>query len=514
MTDHRRGSFPATGPLWLFLVLSGPAAAQEAMATLRSVPFPQVRVNDAFFSPRRATNTAVTLDHALRQLEEVGTLGNYDLAAAGATEGYRGPVYQDSDAYKALEAVAFALADHRDPALEVRLDAVIARMARAQQEDGYLNTAYLVQRPGPRFSNLRDHHELYCAGHLFEAAVAHYRATGKRTLLDIATRFADLIVRTFGDGKSLGGGYPGHPEIELALVKLADATGNGDYLDLADSFVRRRGRGWFATEHGVDPKTVDLSYWLDHVPVVQMQRIAGHAVRAAYLMAGATDVAARTGDGELLAAVQRIWTNTISKNVFVTGGIGPSAHNEGFTTDYDLPTSSAYQESCASIALVLWAHRLNLVSRDPTFADIVETALYNAIPAGVQLDGTRFFYTNPLASRGDHHRRGWFGCACCPPNLARTFAALGSYAYATSGDELFVNLLLKGEVDAEVAGGRLALAIDTEYPWQGDVSLRVIVAPSAPVTLKLRVPGWCAGATVKMAGEAEARAVGPGYAAV
>ncbi|MFO1078675.1 MAG: glycoside hydrolase family 127 protein [Planctomycetota bacterium] len=487
---------------------------EEAAAPrlLRAVPFPEVRIADAFFAPRRATNLAVTLDHALNQLEAVGTLPNYDLAAAGKHEGYRGPVYQDSDAYKALEAVACALAQDRDPALEARLDAIIARMAAAQQPDGYLDTSYIVEAKRPRFTNLRDDHELYCAGHLFEAAVAHFRATRKRNLLDVAIRCADLLVRTFGDGEGTLRGYGGHPEIELALVKLAAVTNDANYLDLAASFVRRRGSGWFAKEHGRDPATTDGSYWLDRVPVAAMQQVEGHAVRAAYLMAGATDVGALLGDQALLDASRRVWHNTIDRNVFVTGGIGPSAQNEGFTTDYDLPTFTAYQESCASIALVLWAHRLGLVTRDPAYADAIETALYNAVAAGVQLDGTRFFYSNPLASRGDRHRREWFGCACCPPNLARTLAALGGYAYAKTDDELFVNLWLRGELRTLLGTGHLGLSVETDYPWQGEIALRVVEAPSAPVTLHLRVPAWCEGATLRGPGDAEPHAVPAGYA--
>ena len=488
-------------------------AQEGATSHLQAVPFPRVLVLDPFFAPRRATNTKVTLEHALKQLEESGTLGNFDLAAKGLHEGFKGYVFQDSDAYKALEAIAFALAEQRDPALEAKFDAAVARIAAAQQPDGYLNTSYTVESRGARFSNLRDDHELYCAGHLFEAAAAHFTATGKRNLLDIAIKYADLLVRTFGTGPGQRAGYCGHPEIEMALVKLANVTNDQNYLDLARHFVTQRGSHFFATEHGEDPKKYDGRYWLDHCSLLQMQGIAGHAVRAAYLMSGATDIATLTNDQPLLAAVRRIWRNTIEKNVFLTGGIGPSGSNEGFTTDYDLPTYTAYQESCASIALVMWAHRLNLVTRDPGFADAAETALYNAIPAGVQLDGTRFFYVNPLASRGTHHRRAWFGCACCPPNLARTFAALGSYAYATGEHSLYVNLYLQGEVRATVDGEDFSLVVQTEYPWQGEVALRVVQAPSKATALNLRVPGWCDTATIQVADEEPLRSA-PGYASL
>ncbi len=478
-----------------------PLAAQAPTAPAQAVAFPQVRVQDTFFAQRRATNTKVTLEHALAQLEQTGTLGNFDLVAQGKHDGFQGYVFQDSDAYKALEAIAFSLAEQRDPALEAKFDAAVARIGKAQQPDGYLNTAYTVQARGPHFANLRDDHELYCAGHLFEAAAAHFQATGKRNLLDIAVKYADLLVRTFGPEEGRRAGYGGHPGIELALVKLARITNDENYLDLAKHFVLQRGSKFFATEHKQDPETYDGRYWLDHVPVLQMQAIAGHAVRAAYLMSGATDIATVTGNQELLRAVRRIWRNTIEKNVFLTGGIGPSSSNEGFTTDYDLPTYTAYQESCASIALLMWAHRLNLVTLDPAYADAAETALYNAIPAGVQLDGTKFFYVNPLASRGNHHRREWFGCACCPPNLARTFAAVGGYAYATSPDALYVNLYLQGELKTVLGGDPLGLVVTTEYPWQGTVALRIVEAPNRPVTMNLRVPGWCEQATITIADE-------------
>ena len=495
---------------WSFL---GPVLAQTPLAPLEAVPFPKVLVQDPLFAPRRATNTRITLEHALAQLESTGTLGNFDLAAAGKREGYRGYVFQDSDAYKALEAIAFALAERRDPALEAKFDAAVARIAKAQQPDGYLNTSYTVEARGAHFRNLRDDHELYCAGHLFEAAAAHFQATGKRNLLDVAIRYADLLVRTFGPGEGQRPGYCGHPEIELALVKLAKVANDDNYLDLARHFVLQRGSRFFATEHGQDPATYDGRYWLDHVPVLQMQGIAGHAVRAAYLMSGATDIAAAAGNQELLRAVRRIWRNTIEKNVFVTGGIGPSASNEGFTTDYDLPLHTAYQESCASIALLMWAHRLNLVTQDPTYADAAETALYNAIPAGAQLDGTKFFYVNPLASRGNHHRRAWFGCACCPPNLARTFAAVGGYAYATSAEALFVNLYLQGEVRAQVGGAPFGLVVETAYPWQGEVTLRVVEAPQRALAMNLRVPGWCESARIAVNDEEPLHSQ-PGYVAL
>lgn len=485
----------------LVISLSTTATAQNTpLLHLAEVPFTRVTIADRFFAPRRATNTAVTLRHALKQLEDSGTLGNFDLAAQERHAGFKGYVFQDSDAYKAIEAIAYALGEHPDEDLDHKADAVIARIEKAQQPDGYLNTSYQVNQPGKRFINLRDDHELYCAGHLFEAAAAHFTATQKRNLLDVATKYADLLVRTFGEGEGKRAGYCGHPEIELALVKLARVTNKQAYLDLAAWFVRQRGSGFFAKEHDDKPENYDGTYWLDHKRIYDLQEIAGHAVRAAYLMSGAVDVAGFTGDTELLKMTRRVWRNTANKNIFITGGIGPSASNEGFTRDYDLPTYTAYQESCASIAVLMWAHRLNLLTGDGTYADAVETALYNAIPAGMQLDGERFFYVNPLASNGGHHRSEWFGCACCPPNLSRTFAALGSYAYATSADALYINLYLQGTVDAPLGRSAFGIAVNTDYPWNGDVALTVTRAPTEPAALMLRVPGFCMAAKVTVNG--------------
>ncbi|HLQ38353.1 MAG TPA: beta-L-arabinofuranosidase domain-containing protein, partial [Planctomycetota bacterium] len=306
----------------LATLLATATAQAPQRADLREVPFPQVTVADPFFAPRRATNQKVTLAHSLQQLEATGTLGNFDLAAAGKHTGFKGYVFQDSDAYKAIEAIAFALAAGPDPELDQKCDAVIARIAASQQPDGYLDSWYTVNAPDKRFTNLRDNHELYCAGHLFEAAAAHFRATGRKNLLDVATRYADLLCRTFGDGPGKRPGYCGHPEVELALVKLADVTGKNEYFELAAHFVRARGSKFFATEHGDDVSLYDGTYWLDHAPICDLQAIAGHAVRATYLMSGAVDTGARTHDEPLLQMTRRVWRNTMERNVFVTGGIG------------------------------------------------------------------------------------------------------------------------------------------------------------------------------------------------
>ncbi len=464
--------------------------AQGTLAKLRTVPFTDVKIADAFWSPRQETNRIASIPVNLENLEKAGNLENFRLAAKGAREGYQGPVFMDSDAYKALEAASYSLATHPDPALEKQLDEIIATLAAAQQPDGYLNTYFIVKEPSKRWTNLRDWHELYCAGHLFEAAVAHFQATGKRNFLNVAVKLADNIDSVFGlPPKRMG--YSGHPEIELALIKLWRVTGERRYFELARFFVENRGRKFFAGEHNTPLDRYDGSYWQDDVPIYEHRNIKGHAVRAAYLMSGTTDVVAETGDERLLAMLNRVWRNTTERNMYVTGGIGPSAHNEGFTVDYDLPNATAYQETCATVALAQWGHRLALLHGDAKYADVVERALYNGVLAGVSQDGTKFFYVNPLDSAGRHHRQPWFGCACCPPNVARTLASLGGYAYAVSDDALWVNLYIQGSVKATIAGVPVELNVTTEYPWDGKVVLEPIVKQATSFELRLRSPAWC-----------------------
>lgn len=465
-------------------------AATPSLAQLRAVPFTGVKITDAFWLPRQETNRIASIPVNLDNLEKAGNLQNLRLAAKNAREGFQGSVFMDSDVYKALEAAAYSLSTHPDAGLEKRLDDIVATLAAAQQPDGYLNSYFVVKEPTKRWVNLRDWHELYCAGHMFEAAVAHFQATGKRNFLDVAIKCADNIDSVFGPPpKRLG--YPGHPEIELALIKLWRVTGNERYFKLAQFFVENRGRKFFAEEHKTPLDRYDGSYWQDDVPIFEHKNIKGHAVRAAYLMSGTTDVAAQTGDERLLTMLNRVWRNTTERNMYLTGGIGPSAHNEGFTVDYDLPNLTAYQETCATIALAQWNHRLALLYGDAKYADIVERALYNGVLSGVSQDGTKFFYVNPLESHGNHHRSPWFGCACCPPNVARTLASLGGYAYATSDNALWVNLYIQGAVKAKVAGEPVELDVTTDYPWDGKVTLKPKLAKPTPFALKLRVPAWC-----------------------
>lgn len=484
-------------------MISTLTTADRQILNLKPVPFTKVRIEDAFWAPRREINRKVSLPHSLDMLEKAGNVKDFELAASGARSGFVGPVFMDSDLYKTLEAAAYTLATNPDPALDKRLDGMIHKMAKAQLSNGYLNTWYQVNEPDRHFTNLRDNHELYCAGHLFEAAAAHYQATGKKNLLNVATKYADHIGSLFGEGKRSG--YCGHPEIELALIQLWRATGEKRYFDLARFFLEHRGEHFFAKEHGTKEEEYDGTYWQDDVPIRDHKHIKGHAVRAAYLLSGVTDLVMETRDAGMLKMLDRVWNNTTRKRMYVTGGIGPSASNEGFTVDYDLPNRSAYQETCASVAMAMWNHRMNLLYGDSRYADLVELALYNGILAGVSLDGLRFFYVNPLSSDGGHHRSEWFGCACCPPNVARTLARLGDYAYATSDDGLWVNLYIQGGV--QTAFG--AIDVRTEYPWDGAVKLTM--HGGGTYGLHLRVPGWCQGAQLSVNGSAQTAPLENGY---
>ncbi|MFN7162309.1 MAG: glycoside hydrolase family 127 protein, partial [Fimbriimonadales bacterium] len=483
---------------------------------LRPISFAQVEIDDEFWSKRQKTNRTATLPHLFEELERAGNIPNLRLAAEGKREGYQGPVYMDSDLYKALEAAAYVLKQHPDDPICAKVDEVIDILERAQQPDGYLNSYFQVVAPDKRWSNLRDWHELYCAGHLIEAAVAHYHATGSERLLNIARRFADYIDSVFGAGKRLG--YCGHPEIELALFRLYEATGETRYAQLAEFFLLNRGRKIFAQEHNTPLEEYDGAIWQDNLPLLEHREIVGHAVRAAYLFAGATDLAVYTDDDalreRLLQMLLRVWDNTINKRRYITGGIGNEPKHEGFTADYELPNRTAYQETCASIALIFWAHRLGRLLGEARFYDALERALYNGALAGISLDGKRFFYVNPLESDGTHHRKAWYGCACCPPNIARLLASLGDYIYAQSDDALYVNLYIGGRVRVELGGKPLTLEARTSYPWHESVALRVVESAVGRFKLMLRLPAWCDAPELRLNGEPVAVRREDGYAVI
>ena len=471
------------------------------------VPFTDVHIKDRFWQPRQEVNRTATIEHSFKMLDDAGNYLVMRLAADGKRTGYKGLIFTDSDLYKVLEGVSYTLATHPNPQLDKKTDELIGLIKSAQMPDGYVNTWHQVNAPDRFWRNLRDEHELYCAGHMFEAAVAHHKATGKRNFLDIALKFAELINQRYGP--SGGPGYPGHPELELALFKLWKETGDRKWFTLAEKLIDTRGTHFFAMEHKTPEERYDGTYWLDDVPIRDHKEIKGHAVRAAYLLAGCADLARETGDPEMIKMLNRVWRNATERRVFLTGGIGPSASNEGFTVDYDLPTLSAYQETCASIAMALWGQRMALLFGDAKYMDSVERALYNGMLSGVALDGKTFFYVNPLASMGNHHRQPWFTCACCPPNVLRTIASIGGYAYARSNDAFVVNLYVGGTVNTKVAGEALKLNVKTDYPWDGKVTY-TFEAPSN-ANLRFRHPGWARGMTMLVKGKAETQHIDNRY---
>jgi uncharacterized protein len=453
------------------------------------VAFTKVHFTDQFWAPRMEINRSVTVPHAFDKCQETKRFYHFERAAKvlrGETLEDRSPpglAFDDTDPYKVLEGAAFGLAVKYDAEMDAYLDKVIALIASAQEPDGYLYTTRTInpERPhewaGPRrwIYVKRLSHELYNMGHLYEAAVAHYQATGKRTLLDVAIKNADLLCETFGPGKNEDA--PGHQIVEMALVRLYRVTGEEKYLRLAKFFLDTRG-----------PR--DGEYSQAHKKVVDQDEAVGHAVRATYMYSGMADVAALTGDAGYLRAMDRIWDNMASRKLYLTGGIGATSSGEAFGPDYVLPNMTAYAETCAAIGNVYWNHRMFLLHGDGKYIDVMERALYNGLLSGVSLDGTRFFYPNPLESRGQHRRQAWFGCACCPGNMARFLASVPGYVYATHRDALYVNLYAAGTASLDLNGRPVTLEQTTRYPWEGQVRLTVTPQEAATFAVSLRIPGW------------------------
>jgi len=469
--------------------VAGTAQTLERHPDYPTVPVPITSVTfaDTFWAPRLDTVRRVTIGAAFKQSEVTGRIKNFEIAAREATGEFCSRyAFDDSDVFKIIEGASYALAVKRDAALDGYLDALIAKIAKAQEPDGYLYTARTINPSKPmamagkeRWSNLEHSHELYNLGHLYEAAVAHYQATGKRTLLDVATKSADLVARTFGPSALR---YPpGHQEIEIGLVKLFRVTKNAKYLSLAKFFLDERGNPAGHKLYG--------EYSQDHKPVVDQDAAVGHSVRAAYMYSGMADVAALTNDARYVAALDRLWEDVVYRKLYLTGGIGATGAWEGFGPAYDLP-NSAYAETCASIANALWNFRMFLLKQDARYIDVYERAVYNAMLSGISLAGDTFFYPNPLLSLGQHERSPWFACACCPSNLPRFMLSIPGHAYAVAGDTLFVNLFVQGTARMAMAGGTVSVEQQTRYPWDGNIRIRVALAKSGRFSMRLRVPGW------------------------
>jgi uncharacterized protein len=452
------------------------------------VPFNHVQVADGFWTPRLETNRKVTIPYAFEQCEQTDRISNFEKAAGLKQGKHEGASFNDSDVYKIMEGAAYSLQVHPDPQLRGYLDRLIDVIGRARWEDGYLFTFYSLpeRQPDKLWTNIPWIHELYCAGHMYEAAVAHYEVTGDETFLKIAKKNADLICRVFHpEGRT---DPPGHQEIEIGLCRLYRVTGDDKYLRQAKFFLDQRGR---LGRRGPDGRGgLYGTYGQDHIPVVEQTEAVGHSVRAVYQYTGMADVAALTGNMDYIQAIDRIWNDVVGTKLYLTGGIGAAGGHEGFGGPYELPNLTAYCETCASIANVLWNHRMFLMRGEAKYIDVLERTMVNAALSGISLTGDRFFYPNVLESTGQHQRSPWFGCACCPSNVARFIPSIPGFAYAVKDRDVYVNLFLGGEVSLATADNKVRLVQETQYPWEGRVKIRVVPERAGDFAVLVRIPGW------------------------
>lgn len=489
----------------LWALTSGCVQKVQKDYPIKPVIFTEVAVEDTFWLPRLDINRRVTIPFAFKKSEETGRIDNFAKAGGLMPGKFRGRRYNDSDVFKIMEGAAYSLSLHPDPELAAYLDDLIAKVAAAQEDDGYLFTTRTIdpENPAPgsgdeRWSNLGSSHELYNVGHMYEAAVAHYQATGKRDFLEVALKNADFIASVFGPDKRRG--FPGHQEIEIGLAKLYRVTGDEKYLKLAKFFLDERGQEEYKK---MFPETSDFSvynqdwYLQAHQPVIEQEEAVGHAVRAAYMYSGMADVAALTGDESYIKAIDRIWENVVSKKIYVTGGIGSQHEGEAFGDNYELPNATAYNETCAAIGNVFWNHRLFLLHGDAKYLDVLERTLYNGLLSGISLSGDRFFYPNPLESDAKHEfnqgaatRKPWFDCACCPVNVARFVPSIPGYVYAWQDDVLYVNLFVESQAAVRIGKNPVRVAQETRYPWEGKVLITVNPEEAAEFAVYVRIPGW------------------------
>lgn len=479
----------------IVILFSGCSPSDSSDVKITEVPFTKIHFDDIFWAPRIETNRTVSIPSAFYQCEINGRFDNFALAGGLIKGEHKGDFsFDDTDPYKVIEGASYSLAAKYDPKLDHYLDSVINIIASAQEPDGYLTTCVTnkVERLSGWWGSSRwekiNSHELYNCGHMYESAVAHYLATGKRTFLDVAVKNANLICEVFGPNEGQKHVPSGHPIVEMALAKLYKVTGEEKYLNLAKYFVEETGRG--TDGHKLN------AYSQDHMPILQQEEIVGHAVRAGYLYSGVADVASLTNDQEYFNALCRIWDNMAGKKLYITGGIGSRSQGEGFGPNYELHNHNAYCETCAAIANVYWNYRMFLATGDSKYMDVLERALYNGVISGVSLKGDEFFYDNPLESMGQHLRQPWFGCACCPGNITRFMASVPGYIYAIQGKDIFVNLYVQGTAQVETPAGEIILEQVTKHPWEGNVKLNVNPATDARFALKLRIPGWAQDAPV------------------
>ena len=480
--------------------------SESPNARLRPVPVEAVAIHDAFWTPRLHRNRESTLPTQLRLLRETGRLDNFRRVAGTFDGSFQGRYFNDTDVYKWLEAASWTLATHPDAQLESEIDEVIQIVAGAQRSDGYLDTYFEIERADERWTDT-NLHEMYCAGHLFQAAVAHHRATGKRSLLDVAVRLADHIDATFGPpGLGKRTSTDGHPEVEMGLIELARTTGDVRYIELTRFLVDVRGHGYL----GIAYDRYDRKYHQDHQPFREMNEIVGHAVRSVYLNAGVADLYAETGETALLDALHRLWVSMTTRKMYITGGVGSRWFGEAFGPDYELPNALAYTETCAAIGSIMWNWRMFLIEGEAKYADVIERTLYNAVLPGISLDGETYFYQNPLADEGEHRRQPWFTTACCPPNVARLLASLPGYFYGLKDDEIWVNLYAQSTATIHLTDGRtVKLRQSTRYPWEGEIGIEV--GGEGEFAIRLRIPEWCeTGATLTVNGTSVETPATPG----